>query len=59
ALTELERQRAADTTAIQGLKGDLASIQETGVSQAAQLESVLRERDEAQQKLQETMQRSQ
>ncbi|CAE7220791.1 unnamed protein product [Symbiodinium sp. CCMP2592] len=59
ALTELERQRAADSAAIQGLKGDLASIHETGASQAGQLESALRERDEAQQKLQEAMQRSQ
>ncbi|CAE7933943.1 LanA, partial [Symbiodinium necroappetens] len=59
AIAELEQLRVADSTALQRLQGDLASIQETGASQAGQLESALRERDEAQQKLQELLQKSQ
>ncbi|CAE7220784.1 unnamed protein product [Symbiodinium sp. CCMP2592] len=70
AMTELQRQHAADAASIQRLQGDLLSIQETGESQAGQLESALlernkecatlrRERNEAQQKLQEVLQRNQ
>ncbi|CAE7516329.1 unnamed protein product [Symbiodinium natans] len=70
ALTDLQRQRAADAAAIQRLQGDLESTQETGASEAGHLESELlerskecamlrRERNEAHQKLQELMQKSQ